>query len=79
MKGLDDYLQDVKQCCVLEVNCFDDSTNKSMNMLPHVEATEQKKESSLCRFQSAKKESAEEEEVEVDTLESARLDSGHTP
>ena len=48
-------------------------------MLPGVEATEQKKKSSLCRFQSAKNESAEEEEAEVDTLESARVDTSHIP
>ena len=76
-KGLDKYLQDVEQLCALEVNYFDDTTRATNTSLMS-EATEQVNESSKNNLPPAKQESMEEVESDINTLESLKIDTGHT-
>ena len=76
-KGLDKYLQDAEQCCALEVNYFDDTTQPTNTSLMS-EAIEQVDESSKNNLPPTKQESIEEVESDINTPESLKIDTGHT-
>ena len=76
-KGLDKYLQDAEQHCVLELNYFDD-TPRPTSVGPMSEAAEQTNESSKYNLVSAKQTSMEETVSTVNILESLKIDTGCT-
>ena len=76
-KGLDKYLQDAEQRCILEVNYFNDTTRPT-NILSMSEATEQVNESSEYNLPLAKQESMEEVESAVYILKSVKIDTSHS-
>ena len=75
-KGLDKYLQDAEQCCVLELNYFDDTTRPT-SADPMSEATEQTNESSEYNLSSAKQTSMEETVSAANIPESLKIDTSH--
>ena len=70
-KGLDQYLQDAKQLCALEVNYFDDNTRLTNASLMS-EMAEQVSETSQNNLPTAKQELAR------NIPESLKTDTGHT-
>ena len=76
-KGLDKYLHDAEQLCASEVNYFDD-TARPTNTLMMSETTEQVNESSPNNLLTAKQESIEEVELDINILESLKIDTGNT-
>ena len=76
-KCLDKYLQDVEQCCALELNYFDDTTRPT-SVEPMSEAAEQTNKSSEYNSSSAKQTSMEETVSAANILESLKTDTSHT-
>ena len=75
-KGLDKYLQDIKQLRALEVNYFDD-TARPTNTSPMSEMAEQVNETSQNNLSTAKQESIEDVESAINIQESLKTDTGH--
>ena len=76
-KGLDKYLQDAEQLCALEVNYFDDAARPKNTPLMS-ETTEQVNKSSENNLPTAKQESIEEVESDINIPESLKIDTCHT-
>ena len=74
LKGLDKYLQDAKQHCVLELNYFDD-TIRPTSVEPMSEAAEQTIKSSKCNSSPTDQTPLEETVSAVNIPESLKTDT----
>ena len=75
-KGLDQYLQDTEQLRASEANYFDD-TVRPTNTSPMSETEEQVNQTSQNNLPTAKQESIDETESDINILESLKTDISH--